>query len=97
MNGSANSQVKGTSGLSPDEGLGSSIAGRGSSSDSKRSDSYETESLRSVSASTMKRSIVITNPSMDLGGCDGLIPEENRIGYHGDDHKLGLTLEEGGK
>lgn len=96
MNGSANSQVKGTSGLSPDEGLGSSIAGRGSSSDSKRSDSYETESLRSVSASTMKRSIVITNPSMDLGGCDGLIPEENRIGYHGDDHKLGLTLEEGG-
>lgn len=98
MNGSASHEVKGIGGLSPDEGLGSSIAGHGSSSDSKRIDSYETESPRSISASTMKRSIVITNPSMDLAGCDGLIPEEeNGIGCFGDDHKLGLSLEEGGK
>lgn len=90
MNGSARHEVKGIGGLSPDEGLGSSIAGHGSRSDS--------ESMRSVSASTMKRSIVITNPSMDLAGSDGLIPEEgNRIGCHGSDHKLGLALEEGGK
>lgn len=90
-------EPKEPTGLSPDEGLGASIAQRGSSTDSKHSDSCDNESLPSDSVSTLKRSIVITNPSVDLAANDGLILEENgEICPTPNERKLGLLLEENG-
>lgn len=60
--------------VSPDEGLGSSIAQRCSSSDSKRSSSYGAESLTSEGADgTPRRG---ANPSADFAANDNLILEE---------------------
>ena len=55
--------------LSPDDGLGTSIAHHHSSrSDSKLSDSCDVESIQSEIVPVTRKSIVVTNPSVDIGG-----------------------------
>ena len=68
----------------PDEGLGDSVARTSSLADSKRSDSCDTDNVRSdMEEFTVDKNIIVTNPSVDSGDVEGIAEE---CGYpQGDD------------
>lgn len=73
-----------TSTTSPDEGLGDSIARQGSLTDSKRSDSCDTdknvEGLKSESEDLLNpEKIIVTNPSVEGSEKDEAIEEEDEV------------------